>query len=294
MDGRWRGPGEDPEVGRALCDSRGLTHGLGLFETLRVHRGKPLFFDLHFERFERGARDLAIPVPLVQDALQEAALSWIERDRIREGRLRYSLWAGTPGGEGAYWEESSSSILALELHELSPDTPLFPGQPLRLQARTGWRHRAPPYKPISYLPYLLARREASSRGYDDSCLIDPEGRILQISSGNLIWEREGRLETSPGTIVVPGTVRRLFVESRGGPPVVKGVLTIGRLGSVTGIWACNSFLGVAPVQSIGELWEGNSPGAPGHELLRGWYRKMVEEDVQGPGQRTKETRQWRK
>lgn len=42
---------------------RGFQYGDGLFETVEVLQGKPLFFDRHLTRLAEGCRRLRIPMP---------------------------------------------------------------------------------------------------------------------------------------------------------------------------------------------------------------------------------------
>ncbi|HEY0505970.1 MAG TPA: aminotransferase class IV, partial [Lysobacter sp.] len=42
---------------------RGLAYGDGLFETMRAHRGGVHWWNDHWQRLERGARALRLPLP---------------------------------------------------------------------------------------------------------------------------------------------------------------------------------------------------------------------------------------
>jgi len=52
-------------------DDRGLAYGDGLFETIKVVRGKPQLLERHLQRLDEGCRRLAIPLdlPLVRAEL---------------------------------------------------------------------------------------------------------------------------------------------------------------------------------------------------------------------------------
>src|SRR6266568_261111 len=52
---------------------RGFLFGDGLFETLRVHRGKPFCWAAHLERLQRGANFLGIKLPFAPQDLLAAA-----------------------------------------------------------------------------------------------------------------------------------------------------------------------------------------------------------------------------
>jgi 4-amino-4-deoxychorismate lyase len=44
-------------------EDRGLAYGDGVFETLLVHRGQPVWWQEHWQRLLRGAQRLGLPVP---------------------------------------------------------------------------------------------------------------------------------------------------------------------------------------------------------------------------------------
>ena len=58
---------------------RGLAYGQGVFETIRVVDGKPVLWNAHLARLERGCRRLKIPLAKDISALES------EVERLAEG-----------------------------------------------------------------------------------------------------------------------------------------------------------------------------------------------------------------
>ena len=52
---------------------RSFLYGDGLFETMRIFKGKPFRWEQHLERLQRGADFLKIVLPLPPDALRAFA-----------------------------------------------------------------------------------------------------------------------------------------------------------------------------------------------------------------------------
>ncbi len=259
----------------------GFTHGLGAFETLRVHRGRPLFWAAHWRRLSRGASAQQILLPLPSEALFDAVVGWIRDGGLGEGRLKITLWAGPVAEGDPYWSPSPSAILGVDLVPLASGLPLLSQEGLRLTLPVErWKHRAPAYKPLAYQPYLLARREAARFGYDDALLVDDTEKVLETSSANLIWERNGELETTPAVdgSIVPGTVQELLI-THGAPPIRERFLHTDELKHVRALWALNAFVGIVPVTSIQGYWDRREPTAPTTRVLTSLYEKLIEAEL---------------
>src|SRR6266487_3591835 len=86
---------------------RGFLYGDGLFETVRVHAGRPFRWRQHFERLQRGAEFLRLRLPYSPAEIRAFADRLIELNRMPESLLRLQLSRGVgPRGyspEGAEW-----------------------------------------------------------------------------------------------------------------------------------------------------------------------------------------------
>src|ERR1051325_370230 len=79
--------------------ARGFLYGDGLFETMRVARGKPFRWPQHLERLERGAAFLKLNLPFAPDKLRRWAHQLIVQNQMPESVLRLTLSRG-PGPRG--------------------------------------------------------------------------------------------------------------------------------------------------------------------------------------------------
>src|SRR5437899_2322564 len=93
-------------------DERGLAYGDGLFETILVVRGRPIWLMAHMDRFRRSARALGFPGP---DALmRRAALgarTLIRTARQERAALRITWTRGSGLGGFAPPEKPRPRIL---------------------------------------------------------------------------------------------------------------------------------------------------------------------------------------
>src|SRR6266487_3412789 len=94
---------------------RGFLYGDGLFETLRVVRGRPFLWNEHMERFRRGAVVLKLRPPLTSVEMHRAADRLIQFNGLPNAALRVTLARG-PGPRGYSPKGADRPTLAMTLH----------------------------------------------------------------------------------------------------------------------------------------------------------------------------------
>jgi branched-chain amino acid aminotransferase len=192
---------------------RGFTLGDGVFETLRVKGGRPLWLADHLARLRQGAAVLGIPVPLDDGAVERGLLGLIEARGCPEASLRLTLSRGPSQARGV-WPPAlpmTPTLLAtLAAFSGAPRPPLA----LTL-ARSVRRNEHSPLSSIKSLNYgdsILARREAESRGADDALMMNGAGSIICATVGNIFLRIGGRWVTPPVSDgILAGTARRRLI-----------------------------------------------------------------------------------
>ena len=197
LDGRWLAPGE-----AAFAPTSGLvTAGEGWFETLRVEDGQPMFLEAHLERLSRavaaGLGDAQSARALESARRCLAAMQPAFAD-FAVGRLRLLLaldaaadhWQAL--GEWGPLVPSPASLAS----GISAITASFPHPGL---GRLG--------KSASYHWSIAARREALARGAGEA-LLARDGRVLEGSTGALVWLDSGRWCTEDSDAVLRSVTLR--------------------------------------------------------------------------------------
>jgi branched-chain amino acid aminotransferase len=196
---------------------RGFTLGDGIFETLRVKAGRPLWLADHLARFHEGACVLGIPEPFDDGTLERGLLSFIEARDQPDASLRLTMSRGPSRARGIW--PPASPVTPTVLATLTP----FPGTrrpPITLvTAQTVRRNEHSPLsriKSMSYGDNILARREAESRDADDALMINSQGNIVSATVGNLFL-RLGKTWMTPPIAdgVLAGTARRRLIPMLG-------------------------------------------------------------------------------
>ena len=188
---------------------RGALHGLGLFETLLVLDGAPVFLDRHLARLQQACARLGWPLSLPD--FYDTAVELLARNGLTSGRakIRLSITAGsgtihdlTPGDDRLVWltalpaAEPPASLTAC----LSP-WPRNEHSPLA------------GLKCASYAENLIALDHARRLGFDEAIFSNTVGHLCEAATANLFVVIDGKLFTPPlAAGCLPGITREVVIE----------------------------------------------------------------------------------
>jgi branched-chain amino acid aminotransferase len=154
----------------------GLYRGDGVFEVIRLYRGRAFALADHLDRIERSAA--AIELPVARQALEAELAALLQRVGAEDGQVRIVL---TRGGRRIVLSEplpSWNETLTVATVTYAPSVIL-----------TG-------VKSISYAANMQATRIAKGRGAEEAILVRPEGVVLEAPTSSIFWATdEGRLQT---------------------------------------------------------------------------------------------------
>lgn len=191
---------------------RGFLYGDGLFETLRIRKGKPFLWDRHLERLQRGAEFLKIKIPFAPEALRSFVDELVTKNKMPDALLRLTLSRGV-GPRGYSTKGADSPTLVMSLHP-APN----------LEASPRWKlitssHRLPANEPLAQfktcnkLPQILARAEADAAGADEALLLNTDGFVAEGASSNFFWIENETICTPPlMSGILPGVTRAVVLE----------------------------------------------------------------------------------
>ena len=217
---------------------RALTHGLGLYETLKLVAGVPAFFAEHLARLQQGIDELGLEKPFTDADLAEQICRLAEAAGVPDGACRLLVTAGPPGGR-------PNLLVQVEVR-------VFPDRPLRVIAYRGVRVSAQ-FKAMTFLQSYLAQQAAAKAGADDAILVDDEGRIFEGATSNVFIVRGGGLLTTPAEgAILPGVMRAKVEElaGRDGIPVVEAYARVADLRPDDAMMLTSSVRGIVSVESV--------------------------------------------
>jgi len=233
-------------------DDRGLLLGDGLFETLLVIDGAPVWWDAHMARLRRGCAALRLPEPTEDEALAAARQALTAAEASPRAALRLTWTAGS-GGRGL----DRPPLLAPRLLASLAPAPRPTGL-LRLATVSVRRNAGSPtsrHKTLAYLDNVLARREAQAAGADEAVMLNTDGDVACAAAANIFWVEDGELFTPALDCgVLDGLTRAAVMDRAAVLGVAVREVRAGRavLGHAEAVFLTNSLIGLRPATTLDE------------------------------------------
>jgi len=177
---------------------RSFLYGDGLFETMRIFKGKPFRWQQHMERLQDGAEFLKIVPPFSSDALRAFAQDLILANQMPESLLRLTLSRGI-GRRGYSPKGADRPSLIMSLHP-APDISASDPPCWRLKTASVRLPAGEPlaqFKTCNKLAQVLARAEADAAAAQEALLMNTVGFVVEGASSNLFWIEGGHVFTPP-------------------------------------------------------------------------------------------------
>jgi aminodeoxychorismate lyase len=235
-------------------NDRGFAYGDGLYETVRVCKGKPFRMAQHLERMVRGADFLKIKLPFTPKELQQFADQLVVKNETPDCVLRVTLTRG-PGERGYSPKGADKPTLVITAH---PAPPVDPEKPVCWSLFTS-SFKLPASDPLASfkttnkLLQIAARAEAEAKGADEALLINSNNEVAETAGANLFWIYHEKVCTTPtGRGALPGITRAVVLEICQvlTLPTNKRVIKPEALKNSEGMFLSQSALGVIPVASL--------------------------------------------
>lgn len=226
--------------------SGGVLYGQGLFETMRADKGRVFRLEEHLTRLKKGAEVLGLKAPKDLENSKQIIQQLVKLNHLPDAYLRLMLIPDEKQGASLVFfcrdinlyrkrKKSWSCVIVQKVrqNEFSPLSKL---------------------KTLNYLPLLLARKEAESKGADEGILLNTKGEICEGSRTNIfIITEDGELNTPPiESGCLPGITRKAVIESvkKISLRVREKSLRVEDLKKADEVFLTNSLIGVMPVTKI--------------------------------------------
>lgn len=196
--------------------NRAFLYGDQLFETLRFHKGKILFWEEHYFRMMGAACMLRMDIPmhLNMDFFLAEVLKTVEANNINnhDARVRISLYR-TDGG--FYKPHSRSLEYVIEVEKLDSNQ-LGIGEGLKIDIFHD--HKKPQetlssLKGANSLPSVLSAIYAEENQLDEAVILNSSSEVCETTSANIFVLKNDVLYTPPlSSGCVDGIIRKLLLE----------------------------------------------------------------------------------
>lgn len=246
-NGSWHTDHQD-----VLCPRDRVRYGDGVFDTMLVINGDPIYPARHFARLQRHAEIMGIHISLDQNQHFDIVQDLLTRNQAYHG----------------HWAVNSLLTRGLSARGLMPpdhdqQNPSFvimaapapyPHEFPQLHAHITHSVRRNEGSPLSqikscnYGDNIYALNEARKAGANEVILLNNQDRVTCASSGNIIVRLDGRFYTPPlRDGVMDGTIRSALISSGA---ALERCLYEEDLRSAEAVFIANSIRGIAPIATL--------------------------------------------
>jgi len=262
----------------------GFMLGDGVWEGLRLHKGRLAFLDRHLDRLFEGAKAIAMDVGLSREELAGRLYDTLDANKMDEGvHVRLMVTRGvrsTPYQDPRVVVTPATVVIIPEYKE--PDPSVYERG---LKLFTVHVRRGDPavqdqkINSHSKLNCILASIQATQAGADEALMLDPHGFVATCNSTHFFIVREGEIWTSSGKYCLGGITRRLALEvaREAGIAVAEKDFSLTDVYGAEEAFVTGTFAGIVPVREV-DGRQLNCRG-PMVERLQQLYCDRVERDV---------------
>jgi branched-chain amino acid aminotransferase len=246
-----------------MADNRGYRYGDGLFETMKIIRGKIILESYHFERLFAGLKLIKFQIPSLFTAnkLKQDILKLCKKNKCTDlARVRLSVFRGN----GSLYNENKrlltepcgqyliecwpadESVNQINKKGLVID--IFPDAKKSCDIFSN-------LKSANYLPYVMAAQFAEENKLNDCLVSNVNGRIADATIANIFLVKNNLIITpASGEGCVNGVMRRYLIEqlrsSSGAFELREGVVTKNDIETFNEIFLTNAMYGIRWVKQF--------------------------------------------
>jgi len=262
----------------------GFMLGDGVWEGMRVHKGRIAFLDRHLDRLFEGAKAIAMDIGMSRDDLAKRLYETLDANRMDGGvHIRLMVTRGvrsTPYQDPRVVVTPATVVIVPEYKE--PDPAIYERG---LKLFTVHVRRGDPavqdqkINSHSKLNCILASIQATQAGTDEALMLDPHGFVATCNSTHFFIVRKGEVWTSSGKYCLGGITRGLALEVAryAGIPAVEKDFSLTDVYGADEAFVTGTFAGIVPVSEV----DGRQLACRGPmvEKLQRLYAERLDRDI---------------
>ncbi len=225
---------------------QGFLYGYGVFETINVAQGNPVFFNDHMERLKQSALVMGLKLTCHPDQIRYECQQIIAKNAMIRGGLRVTLSKGL--------KADNLLITARENHY----TRQMFAQGVKICTSDTIRNeksRLVTIKSNNYLENLLILNEAKARGFSEAVFYNTQGHLAEGCMTNIFLIKNGTVYTPARDCgLLAGIVRNRVIEllKANHIPIAEGYYPKDQLLAADEVFITNSLMEIMPVNQIDE------------------------------------------
>ena len=262
----------------------GFMLGDGVWEGLRVHKGRIAFLDRHLDRLFEGAKAIARTLDLDREALTRRLYETLDANSMDEGvhiRLMVTRGVRSTPYQDPRVVVTPPTVVMIPEYKQPPAEVAERG----LKLFTVHVRRGDPavqdqkINSHSKLNCIMASVQATQAGADEALMLDPHGFVATCNSTHFFIVRKGEVWTSSGKYCLGGITRGVTLEvaREAGIPAIEKDFSLTDVYGADEAFTTGTFAGIVPVREVdGRQLTCRGPMV---ERLQKLYAERVDRDL---------------
>jgi branched-chain amino acid aminotransferase len=263
----------------------GFMLGDGVWEGLRVHKGRIAFLDSHIDRLFEGAKAIDMDVGINAEQLETRLYDTLDANGMDEGvHIRLMVTRGlrsTPYQDPRVVVSPATIVIVAEYKEALPATIETGIRLFTVHVRRGDPAvQDPKLNSHSKLNCITACIQATKAGADEALMLDPQGFVATCNSTHFFIVRKGEVWTSSGDYCLGGITRGTVIDlcRSNNIPVFEKNFSLTDVYGADEAFVTGTFAGVVPVTEVDGRQLTTARG-PMVERLQNLYSECLVLDV---------------
>jgi branched-chain amino acid aminotransferase len=259
----------------------GFALGDGVWEGLRLHRGRLLFLQAHLHRLFTGAAAIALDIGQTPAQIAAAMHETVSANRMTDGaHLRLMVTRGekrTVNQDPRHAMGRPTIVITAE-YKSPAGTPLnLATSAIRCTGADMFDMRLNSHSRVNLIRALLQAIEA---GGDEALMLDPAGFVSSCNATNFFCVHNGVVLTSSGEFCFNGVTRANVLNLCGlnNIPLQIGQFTLDAAHAAEEAFVTGTMGGITPVRAIDGHAMQAAPG-PITQRLRALYAAMTDDEA---------------
>ena len=270
------------EASVSVYDS-GFLLGDGMWEGMRLHRGRWLFFDEHMDRLFEGCKAISLDIGMDRAGILAALTQTAEANGMSHDvhcRLMVTRGVKTKPFQHPRLSRSGPTVVIIMEHSKPAEELLEKGIRLATvpQVRGLPMSQDPKYNSHSKLNCVIACLQAEQAGADEALMLDLHGMVATCNSTHFFIVRGEEVWTSSGDYCLGGITRGNVIElcRRHGIAVAERNFSLFDVYSADEAFVTGTFAGVVPAIEIDGRTIGAGTRGAVTARLQEYYRAFID------------------
>ena len=263
----------------------GFGMGDGVWEGLRLHKGRILFLEAHLDRLFAGAKAIRLDIGMSGGEITAAIEATLAANAMTDGvHVRLMV---TRGVKSTISQDPRTALgrptIAITAEHKRPSA-INADKGLRLATVSVRCTPAAMFdmrlNSHSRLNLITALLEAIEAGADEALMLDPAGFVSSCNATNFFFVRGGEILTSTGEFCFNGVTRGQVIElcQRHGLRLRQGAFAPEFARAADEAFVTGTMAGVTPVRQIDDFTMSECPG-PVTKRIRALYEDLKDADA---------------